>query len=67
MLEEKGGEVAGQLIVTDVDRDTGDELAIETVGMFQRLVKHSYWRTANCILVSMGGCLRGRPGDSSGG
>ena len=30
-------------------------LAIETAGMFQRLVKHSYWRTANCILISMGG------------
>ena len=30
-------------------------LAIETAGMFQRLVKHTYWRTANCILVSMGG------------
>jgi DNA topoisomerase-6 subunit A len=30
-------------------------LAIETAGMFQRLVKHQYWRTANCILVSMGG------------
>ena len=30
-------------------------LAIETAGMFQRLVKHSYWRSANCILVSMGG------------
>jgi DNA topoisomerase-6 subunit A len=30
-------------------------LAIETAGMFQRLVKHAYWRTANCILVSMGG------------
>ena len=30
-------------------------LAIETAGMFQRLVKHSYWRTADCILVSMGG------------
>ena len=84
--EEKGGEVAGELVVTDVDRDTGDELAIdctrfgsgaysipasvehlqfasdasfvlaiETAGMFQRLVKHSYWRTANCILISMGG------------
>ena len=59
--EEKGGEVAGQLIVTDVDRDTGDELAIETVGMFQRLVKHSYWRTANCILISMGGAYAGDP------
>jgi DNA topoisomerase-6 subunit A len=30
-------------------------LAIETAGMFQRLVKHAYWRTANCILISMGG------------
>ncbi len=30
-------------------------LAIETAGMFQRLVKHNYWKTANCILVSMGG------------
>ncbi len=23
--------------------------------MFQRLVKHGYWETANCILVTMGG------------
>ncbi len=30
-------------------------LAIETAGMFQRLVKHNYWRTANCILISLGG------------
>jgi DNA topoisomerase-6 subunit A len=30
-------------------------LAIETAGMFQRLVKHNYWKAANCILVSMGG------------
>jgi DNA topoisomerase-6 subunit A len=30
-------------------------LVIETAGMFQRLVKHSYWKKANCILVSMGG------------
>lgn len=30
-------------------------LAIETAGMFQRLVKHNYWKRANCILVSMGG------------
>jgi len=30
-------------------------LAIETAGMFQRLVKHNYWRKANCILISMGG------------
>jgi DNA topoisomerase-6 subunit A len=84
--EEKGGEVAGNLVIFDVDRDTGDELAIdctrfgsgaysipisvehlhfesdakfvlaiETAGMFQRLAKHSYWRSADCILVSMGG------------
>jgi len=30
-------------------------LAIETGGMFQRLNYHRYWRTANCILVEMGG------------
>ncbi len=30
-------------------------IAIETAGMFQRLVKHNYWKDANCILVSMGG------------
>ncbi len=30
-------------------------LAIETGGMFQRLASHKFWRTANCILVSMGG------------
>jgi len=30
-------------------------LVIETAGMFQRLVKHAYWKRANCILVSMGG------------
>jgi DNA topoisomerase-6 subunit A len=30
-------------------------LAIETAGMFQRLVKHGFWETANCILISMGG------------
>jgi len=84
--EEKGGEVAGKLIVIDRDSDTGERLridctkfgsgaysipitvehlkfetkakfvlAIETAGMFQRLVKHNYWRKANCILVSMGG------------
>jgi DNA topoisomerase-6 subunit A len=84
--EEKGGEVAGKLIVIDKDPDTGKELkidctkfgsgaysipisvehlkfdtqakfvlAIETAGMFQRLVKHKYWQKANCILVSMGG------------
>ncbi len=84
--EEKGGEVAGKLIVVDRDSETKKELridctkfgsgaysipislehlkfetdakfilAIETAGMFQRLVKHKYWKTANCILISMGG------------
>lgn len=84
--EEKGGDIAGQLVVVDKDPDTGKELkidctkfgsgaysvpnsveelkfetkadfilAIETAGMFQRLVKHKYWKKANCILVSMGG------------
>lgn len=84
--EEKGGEVAGRLVVIDRDPDTGRKikidctrfgsgaysipisvedlqfqtsarfiLAIETAGMFQRLVKHNYWRKADCILVSMGG------------
>jgi DNA topoisomerase-6 subunit A len=84
--EEKGGDVAGNLIVVDKDPDTGKSLridctkfgsgaysipitvedlkfetkakfilVIETAGMFQRLVKHGYWKKANCILVSMGG------------
>lgn len=84
--EEKGGDIAGKLIVVDHDRETGKELridctkfgsgaysvpisvenlkfetdakfilAIETAGMFQRLVKHNYWKKANCILISMGG------------
>jgi DNA topoisomerase VI subunit A len=83
--EEKGGDIAGKLIVIDKD-DSGREikidcskmgsgaysvpssvedlkfetsakfiLAIETAGMFQRLVKHNYWKKANCILISMGG------------
>lgn len=30
-------------------------LAIETAGMFQRLVKHKYYNQANCILVSLKG------------
>ncbi len=30
-------------------------LAIETGGIFQRLQSHKYWRSANCILVSMAG------------
>jgi DNA topoisomerase-6 subunit A len=84
--EEKGGEVAGKLIVIDKDPDTGKSiridctkfgsgaysipisiedlkfetnakfiLVIETAGMFQRLVKHNYWKKADCILISMGG------------
>ena len=84
--EEKGGEIAGELVVMDRDRQSGKRLeidctkfgsgaysipisveelefrtkadfilAIETAGMFQRLHNHSFWRTANCILVSMGG------------
>jgi DNA topoisomerase VI subunit A len=84
--EEKGGDVAGRLVVIDHDRDTGKTLridctkfgsgaysipisveqlefetkadfilVIETAGMFQRLVKHNYWKKANCILISMGG------------
>lgn len=84
--EEKGGEVAGRLIVIDRDPDSGRKLkidctrfgsgaysipisvedlqfqtdaafvlAIETAGMFQRLVKHNFWKKANCVLVSMGG------------
>jgi len=84
--EEKGGEVAGKLIVVDRDPETKKPiridctkfgsgaysipisvehlkfetnakfiLAIETAGMFQRLVKHKYWKKANCIIISMGG------------
>jgi len=84
--EEKGGDIAGELIVIDKDPETGKDikidctkfgsgaysvpssveelkfetnakfiLAIETAGMFQRLVKHKYWKKAKCILISMGG------------
>jgi len=84
--EEKGGDVAGNLIVIDKDEETNSELkidctkfgsgsysvpssvehlkfetkakfilAIETAGMYQRLVKHKFWKTANCILISLGG------------
>lgn len=84
--EEKGGDVAGELVVIDVDPNNGEEikidctkfgsgaysipssveelkfetsakfiLAIETAGMFQRLVKHGYYKKANCILISLGG------------
>jgi DNA topoisomerase-6 subunit A len=30
-------------------------IAIETGGMFQRLNNHNYWKTANCVLIEMGG------------
>lgn len=83
--EEKGGDIAGKLIVIDTDSKgkrlkidctkfgsgaysiptdvEGLEfqsnakfiLAIETAGMFQRLVKYDYWSKKNCILISMGG------------
>jgi DNA topoisomerase-6 subunit A len=83
--EEKGGDVAGRLIVIDTDAKgkklkidctkfgsgaysipTEVEdlhfqsqakfiLAIETAGMFQRLLKYDYWKKAKCILISMGG------------
>jgi len=83
--EEKGGDIAGRLIVIDTDSKgkkiridctkfgsgaysipTEVEnlqfqsqakfiLAIETAGMFQRLVKYDYWKKAKCILISMGG------------
>ena len=83
--EEKGGDIAGELIVIDTD-SKGKRLridctkfgsgaysipseveslqfqskakfilAIETAGMFQRLVKYDYWEKNNCILISMGG------------
>lgn len=37
------------------ETDANFILAIETAGMFQRLVKHNYWKQANCVLISMGG------------
>jgi DNA topoisomerase VI subunit A len=30
-------------------------LVVETTAMFQRLVKHAWWDTAGCVLISMGG------------
>ena len=84
--EEKGGDVAGKLVVVDKDPDTNNKikidctkmgsgaysvpssvedlkfetnakfiLAIETAGMFQRLVKHNFWKKHDCILISLGG------------
>jgi DNA topoisomerase VI subunit A len=84
--EEKGGDVAGRLVIKDKDPNTGKVLkidctkfgsgaysipisveelgfetnaafilAIETAGMFQRLVKHRFWEKHKCILISLGG------------
>lgn len=84
--EEKGGDVAGRLVIKDRDPGTGRTiridctrfgsgaysipisveelafetratfiLAVETAGMFQRLVKHRFWATHDCILISLGG------------
>ncbi len=84
--EERGGSVAGQLVIIDKNPSTGKPiridctqmgsgawsvpidvehlgfetkakfvLAIETGGMFQRLVKHNFWETHNCILVELMG------------
>ena len=83
--EEKGGDIAGRLVVIDSDAKgrklkidctkfgsgaysipTEVEhlqfqskakfiLAIETAGMFQRLLKYDYWDKTKCILISMGG------------
>ena len=43
--------------VEDLQFETNAEfvLAIETGGMFQRLVKHNYWKKSRCILIGMGG------------
>jgi len=84
--EEKGGDVAGRLVILDRDPSTGKTLridctkfgsgaysvpisvedlgfetsarfilAVETAGMFQRLVKHRFWDKHRCILISLGG------------
>jgi DNA topoisomerase-6 subunit A len=84
--DEHGGEVAGELVVIDTDRRSGDRieidcmafgsgaysvptvveelgfrtkakflLAVETKGMFERLVEENFADQQNCILVSMGG------------
>lgn len=83
--EEKGGDIAGKLVVIDSDAkgkplkidctkfgsgaysiptevealkfqsNAKFVLAIETAGMFQRLVKYDYWQKTGCILISMGG------------
>src|SRR5215510_13159070 len=37
------------------ETDANFIIAIETGGMFQRLQSHKFWKTANCILVSLAG------------
>ena len=37
------------------DTDAEFVLAIETAGMYQRLVKHAFWKKSKCIIISMGG------------
>ena len=84
--EERGGDVAGPLIVHDQNPVSGEKvnidcgklgsgawsipsrvehlgfeckakfiLVIETSSLFQRLVHHQFYKTANCVLVSMSG------------
>ena len=84
--EERGGEVAGPLVVIDRNPVSGETirvdcarlgsgawsipsrvehlgfeskakfiLVIETASLFQRLVHHVYYKTAQCILISMSG------------
>jgi DNA topoisomerase-6 subunit A len=84
--DERGGDVAGRLVVIDRNPSTGETvrvdcsrlgsgawsipsrvehlgfecrakfiLVIETASLFQRLVHHLYYQTADCILVSMSG------------
>jgi DNA topoisomerase-6 subunit A len=84
--EERGGDVAGPLVVRDRNPVTGQAveidcsrlgtgawsipsrveqltftcsanliLVIETASLFQRLVHHLFYETANCVLISMSG------------
>lgn len=39
----------------EFETDADFVMAIETAGMFQRLVKHDFYEDMNCILISMGG------------
>jgi DNA topoisomerase-6 subunit A len=84
--EERGGDVAGPLVVLDRNPTSGEQvridcarlgtgawsipsrveqlafqckaafiLVIETASLFQRLVHHRFYETADCVLVSMSG------------